>query len=310
MYKTHSLLEECVFFVYMWLTGFCLKEDNMKKFLKVALAGGVVCLSANVSAQDLSAMQQEIDTLKEEVLILNRKVYRDKTDSPVSLSSNVSSFGEYDEIIRNLNGKIDEFEYRLKQMDERINTLNADVNTRFNMLEGKPIAAGTGVVSEAKKYGPAVANGAPKSIVGDAVVANQLKDLNDTTKESVDSLYKKGLEALKIGDTGAAEQDFLLILENYPTDKLAGNAQYWLGETYYKDGNYTKAAVAFGKGYEKYKDGNKGADSLYKLGLSMSQLGKKNEACAAFKALPTEFAKAEAELKNKAKTQASKLGCK
>ena len=283
----------------------------MKKIFKVVLACGVIGWTMSAKAQDLNALRQEIDTLKEEMIILNRKVYRDKTDSAIGFgTSQGANLGEYDEIIRNLNGKIDEFEYRLKQMDERISALNADVNTRFNMLEGKPIAAGTGSAAEVKRYGPAVANGAPKSIVGDAVVSGNLKDLSDNGKESVDSLYKKGLEALKIGDTGAAEQDFLLILENYPEDKLAGNAQYWLGETYYKDGNYTKAAVAFGKGYEKYKDGNKGADSLYKLGLSMSQLSKKNEACAAFKALPTEFPKAETDLKNRAKSQVSKLGCK
>ncbi len=91
---------------------------------------------------------------------------------------------------------------------------------------------------------------------------------------------------------------------------MASNAQYWLGEVYYKDGNYAKAAVAFGKGYENYKNGNKGADSLYKLGLSMSMLGKDPEACAALKNVAVEFPKADAELKNKAKSQAQKLGCK
>ena len=169
----------------------------MKKIFKVVLACGVIGWTMSAKAQDLNALRQEIDTLKEEMIILNRKVYRDKTDSAIGFgTSQGANLGEYDEIIRNLNGKIDEFEYRLKQMDERISALNADVNTRFNMLEGKPIAAGTGSAPEVKRYGPAVANGAPKSIVGDAVVSGNLKDLIDNGKESVDSLYKKGLEAL------------------------------------------------------------------------------------------------------------------
>ena len=284
----------------------------MKKNLVSVLVFGFI-LSANVvSAQDFLSLQQDIEALKEEMVILNRKVYRDKTDSAISVtSSGTANLGEYDEIIRNLNGKIDELEYKLKQTDERISALSKDMETRFNLIEGKPIAAASGSISTPKKYDAAVANGAPKSIVGDAVQSGSLKDLGSgAVKESADALYKKGLEALKAGDTGSAEQNFVLILENYPSDKLAGNAQYWLGEVYYKEQNYTKAAVAFGKGYEKYKDGNKGADSLYKLGMSMSQLGKKAEACAALKALPTEFAKADADLKNKAKAQASKLGCK
>ena len=93
-------------------------------------------------------------------------------------------------------------------------------------------------------------------------------------------------------------------------DKLASNAQYWLGEISYNLGDYKKAAVAFGKGYKNYKSGNKGADSLYKLGVSMQQLGKNAEACAAYKSLPTEFPKADKELLAKSKKALTTLKCK
>jgi len=282
--------------------------------MKKALILSFILLSAIFSkkayAQDLIGIQDQIDALKEELVILNRKVYRDQADSAVSItSSGTANFGEYDEIIRELNGKFEELEYKIKQIDERINTMNKDIDTRFKILEGKPIAAASGSLPEQKKYDTAIANGAPKSIVGDTITTGALKDL-EGTQESVDTIYKKGLEALKEGNLTAAEQHFQIILDNYAADKLAGNAQYWLGEVYYKEQNYAKAAVAFGKGYENYKSGNKGADSLYKLGLSMSQLGKKTEACTALKNVPTEFSKADSELLNKAKSQASKLGCK
>jgi len=281
----------------------------MKKTFILLLTALYLILSSSSQAQELAAIQDQIDSLKEEMVILNRKVYRDQADSAVSITNSGSAnFSEYDEIIRNLNGKFEELEYKIKQLDERMNAMNKDIDTRFNMLEGKPIAAASGTISEPQKYEASVANGAPKSIVGDTVTSGTLKDLG-STQESVDSLYKKGLEALKDADLTAAEQHFQLILENYPSDKLAGNAQYWLGEVYYKDGNYPKAAVAFAKGYENYKDGNKGADSLYKLGLSMSQLGKKTEACTALKNVSVEFPKADAELLAKAKSQSTKFGC-
>ena len=73
--------------------------------------------------------------------------------------------------------------------------------------------------------------------------------------------------------------------------------------------DFAKAAVAFAKGYEKYK-GPKGPDSLLKLGMSMRELKKKTEACVAFMSLPTEFPKAEAALLSRAKSEASKLNCK
>ncbi len=278
--------------------------------MKKALILLTILITYPVFAQDMSYLQDQIDSLKEEMVILNRQVYRSRTDSAVSVSqSGAATLGEYDEIIRSLNGKVEELEFKLKQMEERLNTMNSDFETRFRMLEGKPIAAGAGALSTPQKHAPSVAKGAPKSIIGDTVTSSSLQNLPGNT-ESVESIYKKGLEALQSNDTTAATQHFLLILEDYPNDKLASNAQYWLGETYYKEKKYDKAAVAFGKGFEKYKNGNKGADCLYKLGLSMKELGKKTEACAALKNLPIEFPKAEQSLKDKAKSQAVKFGCK
>lgn len=269
----------------------------------------IVFLTYPVFAQEMIGMQEQIDQIKEELIILNRQLYRDRTDSAVSVTQNgTGNLGEYDEIIRSLNGKFEELDYKVKQLEERLNAMNTDIETRFNILEGKPIASASSSLSTTQKHAPSVANGAPRSIIGDTVTSGSLQNL-EGTEESVESMYKKGLEALKAGDTAIASQNFQLILENYPNDQLASNAQYWLGETYYKDQKYDKAAVAFGKGYEKYKNGNKGADCLYKLGLSMKELGKKTEACTAFQSLPIEFPKADAALKEKAKIQASKLGC-
>ena len=111
------------------------------------------------------------------------------------------------------------------------------------------------------------------------------------------------------GKSAEAEQNFQMVLDKFPSDKLAGNAQYWLGEVYYNDKNFAKAAVAFAKGYEQYKTGAKGPDCLLKLGLSMAQLNKKDEACLAFVNLPNEFPNASADIKNKAKTEAKKYNC-
>jgi tol-pal system protein YbgF len=99
------------------------------------------------------------------------------------------------------------------------------------------------------------------------------------------------------------------LLTKYPDHELASNAQYWLGESYYGKKDYTKAAVAFATGYEKYKDGNKGADNILKLGMSMQMLGKKEEACTAFNNLAKEFPKASEVLKDKAAKLSTELNC-
>jgi len=282
----------------------------MKKNLYAFVCLFAMSAAFSARAQDFVNVQDQLDDIKEELKIIHQKVYYDQANASVSVTTNgAGNLSEYDEIIRNLNGKFEELEYKIKQLDERLNAMNKDIDTRFKLLEGKPIAAATGSFSEPKKYGASVANGAPKSIVGDAVTSGSLKDLGAPAGE-VEGIYKNALSDLNGGHQIEAEQGFQLILDRYPNDKLAGNAQFWLGEIYYRDQDYKKAVVAYKNVYVNYKNGNKGAESLYKLGLSMQQLGKKSEACAALTNVASEFPNAGADIKNKAKAQASKIGCK
>lgn len=282
----------------------------MKKNLYAFVCLFAICAAFSVRAQDFVNIQDQLDDIKEELKIIHQKVYYDQTNASVSVTTNgAGNLSEYDEIIRNLNGKFEELDYKIKQLDERLSAMNKDIDMRFKLLEGKPIEAASNSFSEPKRYGASVANGAPKSIVGDAVTSGSLKDLGAPAGE-VERIYKSALSDLNGGHQIEAEQGFQLILDRYPNDKLAGNAQFWLGEIYYRDQDYKRAVVAYKNVYVNYKDGNKGAESLYKLGLSMQQLGKKSEACAALTNVAGEFPNAGADIKNKAKAQASKIGCK
>lgn len=284
----------------------------MKLVLK-CIVFSCLLFTAKAHAQEIIGIQEQIDAIKEEMIILQRKVYRDNTDSSVYESNPARAevkIGEYDQVIRNLNGKVEELEFKIKTLEEKINTINKDMDIRFRLLEGKPIPAGQASLQTPKKFDTAIATGAPKSIVGDNISTGNLKDLMPEQSMSADELYTTGLEALKGNDLQKAENHFSIILNKYSSDKLAENAQYWLGEVYYKDKKFDKAAVAFAKGYNNYKNGSKGADSLLKLGLSMAQIGKKEEACLAFVNLPNEFKKANDSIKAKAKNEAQKLGCK
>lgn len=279
----------------------------MNKYL---LMGASILLFGQAAfAQDFSDYQEQINALKEEMVILQRKVYRDSMDNPAAANA-AAQFTQYDQTVRDMNGKIDTLEYQLKGLKEQINAMNNDIDVRFKLLEGKPIPAATGSLKTPQKFDAVVAKDAPKSVVGADVSSGGLKDLQPEKNASAEQLYQMGLEALKAGDSNKSVQMFNMILEKYTTDKLAGNAQYWLGEVYYKDKDFTRAAVAFGKGYEKYKDGTKGADSLLKLGFSMEQLGRKEEACAALTHLPSEFPNADKSILDKASEQVQKLGCK
>ena len=281
------------------------------KTAKILLMSSVLFLNA-VPVRAQNALQAEIDQLREDVQVLQRQAYREKQDgiNPASAQSVAVQMGQFDENLRKAVGKIDELEYKIKTLNERLDVMNKDIDMRFKMYEGKPLSGGGMGAADTtpKKFDAPVANGAPASILGGAVSKGE--DLAPVKTQSAEDIYKQGMTAINVGNNEEAAQKFTALMTKYPEHKLAGNAQYWLGEAYYAQKDYAKAAVAFGKGLEKYKDGNKGADSLLKLGMSMRELGKKDEACTAFKTLPTEFPKAEDVTKTKAANFARALECK
>jgi tol-pal system protein YbgF len=125
----------------------------------------------------------------------------------------------------------------------------------------------------------------------------------------VQALYQRGYAALLQKDYGGAEVAFRQLVETYPSDQLAGDAQYWLGETYYMRGQYKNAADNFLKGYQKYKSGQKAPDTLLKLGMALAELGQKDAACSTFGELKTKYPAAPAHIADEAQAWLKKTGC-
>lgn len=122
-------------------------------------------------------------------------------------------------------------------------------------------------------------------------------------------LYETAYGYLLSQDYPSAEQGFTDFLTQYPNDALAGNAQYWLGETYFVRGNFKSAASAFLKGYQTYSRSPKAPDSLLKLAMSLDRLGQRDAACSSFGELQTRFPQAPAAVKNRALSERQRLGC-
>ena len=106
-----------------------------------------------------------------------------------------------------------------------------------------------------------------------------------------------------------AETAFSGFLGKFPKDKLAGNAQYWLGESHYVRGQYREAADSFLKGYSNYQRGPKAPDSLLKLAMSLARLGQKEQSCSAFTQLDSAFPQASAQLKKRSAAERQRAGC-
>ncbi|MBE0532056.1 MAG: tol-pal system protein YbgF [Rhodospirillales bacterium] len=107
-----------------------------------------------------------------------------------------------------------------------------------------------------------------------------------------------------------AESALRAFLDAHPKDPLAGNANYWLGESFYVRADYVRAAEVFLEGYQREPKGTKAADTLLKLGMSLSNLDKKREACAAFDKLTKEFPSAPSTIQQVVSRERQKNACR
>ena len=98
------------------------------------------------------------------------------------------------------------------------------------------------------------------------------------------------------------------VIDN-PEHTLAGNAQYWYAETFRIRQLYTDAASAYLEGYQKYPKSEKAAINLLKLGVSLVQIGEKDQGCLMIKGVKEEYPKAKQSVLQKAKYEEKKFDC-
>lgn len=266
---------------------------------KVYLFGVGLFLSATsaFAQANVSYLQEQVNQLKEDMTVVQRQLYRERNDTtaPQESVSNVQMrLGEYDQLIRDMNGKVENIEYRLSTLEKKMEIIEKDIDLRFSQMS--------------KKVG--VNPPAPTAKQSTNSVAKKQNNTALKTDVEPQKLYEQALSALKDNQLDESELKFSQFLNTYPKNALAENAQYWLGEVYYKKQDFAKAAIAFKEGYSKYPEGSKGPDCLLKLGLSMKSLGKKEEACTAFTNLPTIFSKVNPSISDRATDEAKKLNCK
>lgn len=121
--------------------------------------------------------------------------------------------------------------------------------------------------------------------------------------------YENAFAALKGAQYDQAEREFSSFLSAYPNHALSANATYWLGETYYVRGQFEKAAKTFAEGYKKDPKGGKAADNLLKMGMSLSGMGKKTDACVALGQIEKEYSASAGPVLRRAEQEMTRLGC-
>lgn len=91
-----------------------------------------------------------------------------------------------------------------------------------------------------------------------------------------DVLYNNGLRDYNAGKMDLASSEFADYLKYYGTTDLAGNAQFYIADIAFRQGNYAQAVKEYDRVLEQYPGGNKTSAAQLKKGLSLIQLGQKD----------------------------------
>ena len=136
---------------------------------------------------------------------------------------------------------------------------------------------------------------------------NEEKILPDDNPEEQ---YQFATSFLKVGDYNTAERAFREFVLTNPEHLLAGNAQYWYAETFRIRQLYTDAASAYLEGYQKYPKSEKAPINLLKLGVSLVQIGEKDQGCLMILGVKKQYPEANQSVLQKAKYEEKKYQCK
>ena len=123
------------------------------------------------------------------------------------------------------------------------------------------------------------------------------------------ALFDQAYGALNRREYSVAETYFQQFLDEYPSDPLAGSAQYWLGETAFVSGEYKTAADRFLKTFTNFPTNERAPEALLKLAISLRRLGNNPDACATFAELATRYPRAPQQVMQRADAEKKRANC-
>ena len=253
------------------------------------------------------------------------------------LTRHLLKLSEVENQFRQLTNKFEEINFKLDKLSSRLSKIQADNQIRFQDIESA-ISSGEAITQLTSK--PKIDNTnkvLPGSSQPQDLGSISYKDTEtsetsqqiqsvDTTASVVtetfqseekilpqdltlEKQYEFATSFLKVGDYSTAERAFREFVLSNSDHELAGSAQYWYAETFRIRQLYTDAASAYLEGYQKYPKGKKAPINLLKLGVSMVQIGEKDQGCKMINGVKLQYPKANQSVIQKAKYESKKFEC-
>ena len=295
-----------------------------------------------ISFHSIKVNAEEIDTilqqLQEDIKTLEKAVYSQENNSSNSIElSNQSSdiltkhllkLSELEEQFKILTNKFEEINFKLDKLSNRITKVQTDNQMRFQDLEKtSPNTGNETVLNEQKELpgsgeaqdlgGISYSNDAvsqtqeTQSIetVGTVITEDTSRTENILPDTTPEEQYKFAISFIKVGDYETAEFALREFVDTNSEHKLAGNAQYWYGETFRVRQLYQDAASAYLDGYQKYPKSTKAPVNLLKLGVMLVQIGEKDQGCSMIIGLKDQYPEANQSVIQKAEYEKKKFNC-
>ena len=315
------------------------------KFLKFSfILISVILFNTFTAAEDeevyLKAISDQIQVITKDLKTLEKAVYQ-KSDIATSntltsiksdglnedvMTKHLLKLNEIEDQFRELTNQFEEVNFKLDKLSIRVTKIQSDTQLRLSDIEG-----GTSTLPKKQK---AILPGSTKPQDFGAApgyqTSNLPKEQSITSIESAQTViteepekkvsllpdkpaeeqYEFAVSFMKVGDYETAEFALREFIDKNKDHDLAGSAQYWYGETFRIRQLYSDAATAYLDGYQNYPKSKKAADNLLKLGITMVQLGEKDQGCKMISGIKKEYPKASKSVLQKAQYEQKKFKCK
>ncbi len=298
--------------------------------------------------ETLEIIKNDLKTLERAVYSGSIEVKASTNDSSVSeldqssedvLTRHLLKLSEVEDQFRELTNKFEEINFKLDKLSTRVSKIQADNQIRFQDIETNISSGNTSKVENQLSSKPKTDE--QKILPGSSqpqdlgTISYKDTETNETSQQiqSVDTTasivtesfkseekilppdlnkekqYEFATSFLKVGDYSTAERAFREFVLSNPDHELAGSAQYWYAETFRIRQLYTDAASAYLEGYQKYPKGKKAPINLLKLGVSMVQIGEKDQGCKMINGVELQYPNANQSVIQKAKYESKKFEC-
>ena len=318
----------------------------MHRLVKYLISLFVIIFILNIqnkSYSDENEIYNILNVIQKDLKTLEKAVYSGNSFSTIqssgsnlyedALTRHLLKLSDIEQQFQELTNKFEEINFKIDKLSGRISKNQADNQLRFQDIENARLSGRlqpTDIVSDqSEKQLPGSSEAQDLGRISDEDLKNTQKVQSTQSIESTGTVvtekyiseekilpegtakeqYDFALSFVKVGDYETAEIALREFVDSNAKDELAGSAQYWYAETFRIRQLYQDAATAYLDGYQKYPNSSKAPVNLLKLGVSLVQIGEKDQGCSMITGVSKQYPKASQSVLQKAKYEEKKFDC-